>query len=227
MKSNGGNRYPYWVEKIEDEIRRGQAINILNACKRVQNMNRQLGRTQSDGDRVDLEAAKLELKDVLVDVYETGENDNNPLWDIVMQIRPQVIGARLSVFYTQMLAEAMRQIKKEVEKDGHQEKADFFRKLANQQIDVPLIRAVISGGSVGERLSGNGVNYHYLPGIPPVIRRKVGVKLTTKLSENKKLIIEAYETMRDNASGHARDAMEAHLADIKNMFELLENKAKK
>lgn len=211
---NGGNgKYPRWFENIEEELKE-PVYRMVGACRKVGYLEKKYRETQSDGDKSDLEGAKQDLNSILLEVHDTGTgNDNNPLWNAIMHIRPRIIGKRMNPFFNQYLLTELWKIRDEAKEAGAEEKGNFFGKLGGQLIDVPLTRGFISGDVVVQHEGNGKKTYHYPPGIPPAIRQKVGVKNTTR-RDNWPKVQKAYEMMRDQTTGAARKAMEGHLEDL-------------
>lgn len=220
MRNNGVSR---WIEKIEDPELKKHVIDVIRQCAEVHKMSISYNRSKAESDEVDLKGRKEDLQDTLLEIYETGDNESNPLWSTIMQIRPAAIGGFLNPRYIQAINDELWAVKQAAENNGNQEKAAFFGKLVSRLRYVSLFRAVISGGPCRERIDGKGSTLHFFPGISQRIRKEAGVRLTTR-PDNTKAVIEAYKLMRDKTEGHARKAMEAHLEDIDYLFNRLGKK---
>ncbi len=216
------HEYPYWIRKIEDENLREAVTEIFKAAGQVRYRQGRYKMTQSDGDEADLEAAREELRDKLLEIYIKGTPEKNPLWAAIMMIRPQVIGRYLDPQYTTAIADALWAIKNSA--DGNEVKATFFGRLGARLNgkQITFYRAVVSGDVIGERKEGKYA-MHYFPGIPRSIRQEAGVKLSTHPT-NADAVKKAYGLMIQKAEGPAKEAIEAHLRDIEYLYNLMQKK---
>lgn len=210
-------RDPFW--RTDEELKE-HVLTIIGLCERVQNLED----AQTETDEQDYEAAMDDLHSCLLDIYESGEDkSNNPLWNAVMQIRPQGIrehppyGGRYSrVLRT--LAPLLWDIKEEAQEDGETEKANFFAMLASRLNgrQLAFARAVLNGGVFLER-RGEQKFAHYFPPIPFSVRREAGVKLSTH-PNNVEAVKKAYAIMhRQAAEGPAQRLIEAAHEDMERL----------
>lgn len=217
------SRIPFWIDRIQDIMSKQNIINILKTCKNVVSLKRR-AIDESLSDAADIEGAMQDLEEELRNISKKAQDlQNNPLWQAVMQIRPQVIGGVLPVAYTQILSEALWAIKNEFTEAGDEEKANFFGRLASRlnSRDVNFFRAVITGGSIAVFVEKSSGNKHYFPGIPRNIRKECGVKLSTH-PDNIESIRAGYMLMIEETDGYARKALEANLEDLTQLFKSMQ-----
>lgn len=213
MENNGKRRFvPYWLRWSEEPLQK-DVLLILDRCNAI----RHLTNANGDGDEADLEGARTDLKDALVEIYQRGKPEDNPLWSAVMMVRPQVISGRLPISITEEIAQAMWSIKNEC---GEKEpaKAEFFGKLAGRlrKHQINFFRAVIAGGTLTAKENNGEWKNHYFSGIPFPIRREAGVKLSTA-PENIPAVLKAYKIMAGKTAGDAKTAIEAVIADMETL----------
>lgn len=207
---NDGNHLPKWITKgINDEVLKEDVASIYEQTRKVLFRNSAYVKTRSDGDKADLEAEKQNLRDIMLEIYLKG---NTPLWQVIMQIRPRVLGKRLDLSHAQILCSELWNIKKETEEDGDKEQADFFKRLA-RQLDgeqMSACSAIISGGVYKNRKTEEMYNFPGIPGNPRTepgnIRKRAGVKLTIN-PNNIQPIKKAYQMMIEQAKGGSAKAM--------------------
>lgn len=198
---------PYWLRKREPELQKN-VLTIIDRCNAI----RRLIENGNSGEESDLEAARINLRDTLTEILETGDVKNNPLWDAIMTIRPRVIDGRLPTSVTEEVAEALWDRKNEAKEPMI---AEFFGKLAGRlrRHQINFFRATIAGGPLVAKEKTGEWRTHYFSGIPFNTRPEAGVKLSTA-PENVEAVVKAYQLMARKTAGHAKTALEAVIADI-------------
>ena len=196
---------PRWLERYDEKTQQ----NILLIISRYYAIIHLLENNSGGGDLADIKAAKINLRDAL-----SNDMTRDELWSAVMLIRPQVLNGRFPVSFAEEIEQALL-----AEKNyGIVADPSFFDKLAGQinKHQVGFFRAVIAGGAFSAKDSKGVERAHYFPGIPLHIRREAGVQLTTK-PDNLQMVAAAYRVMAQETAGHARTALEAIIADIKEL----------
>jgi cation transport regulator ChaB len=191
-----------WLDFIEDEKEKKDILDILRCAKEVHLKLNSYQRTKSDSDKVDLEGAEEDLKDTLYQIYQSGENEHNPLWNAILErnrIKSQIIGGKLHLFYAGILYSQLRRMEREERQKGNEETAHFFGKIAVRMKEehITFFRVLRNGGVICER-DENGIISHYFVGIPGHIRKDKRVSRTTH-PKNLQAIKAAYEAVRDEA----------------------------
>ncbi|MBI2626233.1 MAG: hypothetical protein HYW69_01410 [Candidatus Nealsonbacteria bacterium] len=204
---------PYWLRRSEESLQKDVMI-ILGRCNAIRRL---ATNTNGEGDEADLEGARVDLKDSLVEISSRGDTGDNPLWAAVMMIRPQVINGRMATSVTEEISQALWDLKEDcAEKQA--DKAELFGKLAGRlrRHQINFFRTVISGGQLIAKEKNGEWRNHYFPGIPFAFRTEAGVKLSTS-PENMPAVIKAYKVMAEKTIGNARTAIDAVIADMETL----------
>lgn len=197
-------RIPSWLERYDENLQKN-ALLILDHCNAIIEL---LRNNYGEGDESDIEGARTDLRDVL---FKMAGDD---LWSAVMIIRPQVLNGRLPVSITEEIEQALWFLKNNAANEAD---AEFFGKLAGQlrKRQIDFYRAVIAGEPLSVKENG-AWTMHYFPGIPLSIRKEAGVRLTTH-PDNLQIIISAYCLMAEKTTRYAKTAIEAVIADIREL----------
>lgn len=203
------SKYPKWVEGLDEDLRK-PAHQLHRACGTVNARQREYRNSQTSGTRADLEGAYQDLRDTMIEIFESGPAEKNPLWTIVTKINTLNIIGAFNPYGMNQIINAVWTLKKEAEERKDETQSRFFGRLKARITYSPLIRATYYGGPVSIR-----GEHHHFRGVPKSIRDEVGMKATTH-PENIPQIIKAYEMMCGDKmlTDSAKKQMEAELNDL-------------